>query len=174
MTSLSHWAFVCVYNTMGVTYSVARFVRHGRDLHGFPKSVGILESPHSRLHRFDHFSKILADCCYLFRFLNSGLLFGRIVFLTVATPRSAVSAVAKLLLPPVTVNFDVHLWPWPRCCQDEPARQIYRSKVMTVVQKLLSGHTDTHTGSISLPGPLKWSVKYDKTIMTVLRIVGPK
>jgi len=39
------------------------------------------------------------------------------------------------------------------------------------VQKLLPGHKDTHTRTIALPGPLKWSATTLVKTGTILRIL---
>ena len=38
------------------------------------------------------------------------------------------------------------------------AKNLGQRSLRHFIQKLLSGHSDTHTGPIALPGPLKWSM----------------
>ena len=103
--------------------------------------------------RIDNFSNILADHgnfflggCYLFRVLNSGLLFSN-------------GRPSQQLFPPVTVNFD--LWSWPSNLTNIVSRWTSTPKYL-VLKVVVRSHI--HAGPIVRPGPLKLSVNMEFSV----------
>ena len=105
-----------------------------------------------RSHQPSTFQQLLL--IYSFKFRSVFLYY---LFSALATPRSAISAFAELLFPPVTFNLD--LWPSP-----SNLILIVSSWTKYLNQMSFSSHVNirtdrrTHTGPVALPGPLKWRV----------------
>ena len=111
--------------------------------------------------RTDHFSNILGNRKISFKFRSAFLHWS--FWLSLRTPQSTASAAAELLLPFVTVNSDLLIWPdlriWPRQGHDEPASQISRSVVIWFKRYCPNTKRHTHTHTSDRTDCSTWTTK---------------